>query len=242
MLAIGNPEFAGAATLLDGPSRLIEAAGPTGQWPALPGSQTEMERAAAQFKHGATRILSGLEASEARLRAASASGELSSARHILLASHASFDPLRPQESRLILRGSGAGAGPLEDGELSTGDLSGLRLNSQLFVLSACNTARGDAGDRSDNSGGNGGGNSGSNEGQFGCAYALALAGNRNALLTLWPVLDQASADFIARFFGHVASGQPHALALQATKREFLQHPNPRWRAPRYWAGFVLFGT
>lgn len=124
-----------------------------------------------------------------------------------------------------------GTTPLEDGELSIGDLAGLRLNSRLLVLSACNTARSDVAD-----------SHGSNEGQFGFAYALSLAGNRNALLTLWPVLDDASADFVARFFGHVAKGRPHALALQATKREFLKHPNPRWREPRYWAGFVLFGA
>jgi CHAT domain-containing protein len=222
LFAIGNPEFAATAG---------EAAAP---WPLLPASQIEMEHAAAQFKKqgGASLILSGLDASEERLRAASAAGELATARHVLFASHAWFDPERPQASKLILRGAGAGAGPLEDGELSIGDLAGLRLNSQLVVMSACNTGR---------SGGSDGG-SASNEGQFGFAYGLSLAGNRNALLTLWPVQDQASAAFVARFFAHVAKGRPPAQALQATKREFLQHPNPRWREPRYWAGFVLFGA
>ncbi len=115
----------------------------------------------------------------------------------------------------------------EDGELSIGDITGLRMNSRLAVLSACNTARGD-------------GRSG--DGQFGFAYALNIAGNQNALLTMWPVLDRATADFVGRFFVHVARGVPHARALQLTKREFLRDPSPQRREPRYWAGFVLFGV
>ncbi|MBT9491843.1 MAG: CHAT domain-containing protein [Paucibacter sp.] len=249
LLAIGNPQFDGVTAItagrpgaaelqrsrspraaawdeaLRGNAALADDQIQASSWPALPATQIEMERSAAAFRGQATRVLSGREASEARLRQASASGELAGARHLLLATHAWFDAERPDASMLVLRGEGPA--PEEDGELSIGDIAGLTMNSRLAVLSACNTARSDAR---------------ANEGQFGFAYALNIAGNQNALLTLWPVLDSAGADFVSRFFAHVARGRPHAQALQATKREFLHHPNPAWRAPRYWAGFVLFGV
>jgi len=242
LLAIGNPDFGDAPAAIAGAETLRSARpraaawvalqrgaesvpAPGRSWPQLPASQFEMEQAAAQFRGQPTLVLSGREASEARLRRASDSGELAGARHLLLATHAWFDPEHPQASMLVLRGEGPAAS--EDGELSIGDITGLRMNSRLAVLSACNTARGD-------------GRSG--DGQFGFAYALNIAGNQNALLTMWPVLDRATADFVGRFFVHVARGVPHARALQVTKREFLLHPDPGRREPRYWAGFVLFGV
>jgi CHAT domain-containing protein len=254
LLAIGNPSFeAGAATASGaqavdafrsarpraaawgalqrgsrGPasaaSSLQEAAS-SYNWPALPATQIEMERSAASFRGQATRIMSGREASESQLRRASASGELARAQHLLLATHAWFDPERPEASMLVLRGESQA--PEEDGELSVADIAGLSMNSRLAVLSACNTARSDTR---------------SSEGHFGFAYALNIAGNQNALLTLWPVLDSAGADFVSRFFAQVAQGQSHAQALQATKRQFMRHPNRAWREPRYWAGCVLFGV
>ena len=65
------------------------------------------------------------------------------------------------------------------------------------------------------------------------------AGNVNTLLTLWPVDDEATADFMAHLFQRLAAGDTPVQALSATRRFFMQHP--QWSAPRYWAPFVLYG-
>jgi CHAT domain-containing protein len=78
------------------------------------------------------------------------------------------------------------------------------------------------------------------DGVFGLPYALTVAGARGALLTLWPVADQSTAEFMKRFYARLAQGARPAAALAATQREFMRHP--RWRAPFYWAPFVLYGA
>jgi CHAT domain-containing protein len=51
------------------------------------------------------------------------------------------------------------------------------------------------------------------EGVLGMPYALFAAGNLNTLLTLWPIDDQATTEFVSRFFGRIAAGDAPARAL-----------------------------
>ena len=78
------------------------------------------------------------------------------------------------------------------------------------------------------------------EGVLGLPFALFVAGNVNTLLTLWPVDDRATAEFVAAFFARVKSGATASQSLAATKREFSRHR--RWSHPAYWAAFVLVGA
>jgi CHAT domain-containing protein len=112
---------------------------------------------------------------------------LARARYLLLATHAWYEPSRPGRSHLLFGATGPGTA--EDGRVSATELAGLDLRSDLTVVSACSTALGDAS---------------AVDGQFGFAYGLMLAGNRQALLTLWPVGDVSSAAFVTRFFQHLA--------------------------------------
>lgn len=251
LLAVGNPRFDAPPTQ-EQPGR-DERQGaasfdPTipsppqqpAHWPALPASALEMQLAAAAFPHQATLQLSGAQASKAQLLQASAAGELARARHLLLATHVWYHPDRPQDSRLILSPDPAPADSAHTGPaippptarapslLSPVDIMGLRLSSDLTVLAACNSARSDVAP--------------DGRSQLGFAYALQVAGNRNALLALWPVSDRSTGHFTARFFRHLALGLDHAAALKATKREFMHHAHAPWRAPQHWAGFVLVGA
>jgi len=70
-------------------------------------------------------------------------------------------------------------------------------------------------------------------------HVLFVAGNRNAVLSLWPVYDEGTAEFMRRFFARVRAGQPHADALATTKRELAA--TRRYGDPSHWAGFVLYG-
>ena len=244
--AIGDPSFdlpeaAGGGSrglggrrglrMLDLPRNSLDADGhltlDAQLWERLPAASSEMHLSAKAFKNagGQTRLLQGQHATESGLRRANASGELASARVLLFSTHAFFNPRQPLLSAVVLKREGELAA--NDGYLTPAEFVGLRLNADLTVLSACSTAQGatEPGDAA-----------------AGFAYALRLAGSRQSLLTLWPVHDQVTATFIAKFMARIASGQSAAAALQATKREFITHPRPAWRQPQHWAGFVLYGS
>jgi CHAT domain-containing protein len=75
---------------------------------------------------------------------------------------------------------------------------------------------------------------------MGLPLALMIAGNRNAVVTLWRVPDASAAEFVVRLFRHLRSGQAPAPALAQTKREMAL--DRRYHDPLHWAGFVLYGV
>jgi CHAT domain-containing protein len=109
--------------------------------------------------------------------------------------------------------------------VTAAELATFDVGADLVVLSACETALG-----KDVAG----------EGLFGLPYALAVAGARATLLTLWPVADRPTAEFMRRFYAKLARGVAPAAALAQTKREFIR--SKEFSAPFYWAPFVLYGT
>lgn len=238
LLAMGNPDYGGVGAAADrgkgvtmtrSPFTSQRAAGNPAEmlrslkWADLPGTQVEMDRAAKIFA-GQSRVISGKAANETTLRNLSASGELANYRYLLFAAHGYFDPNFPSYSSLVL--APEGPEPERDGYVTMGEWVGMNLKSELTLLSACNTARGE---------------NISGEGLMGLAYALYVAGNTNTVLTLWPVADEETADFVSSLLGKIKGGQSHAQALTATKREFLNHSDPAKRNPYFWAPFVLYG-
>jgi hypothetical protein len=125
----------------------------------------------------------------------------------------------PMESKLILR----------DGWLDGLELSDLRLQAELVVLSACNSGqravkgRGLAELPGDD--------------VFGLQSALFSAGARSILGALWPLKDESACDLAARFHQHYAAGHPPDKALQAAVNDYLEH-SPR-RETYYWAAMFL---
>ena len=67
-----------------------------------------------------------------------------------------------------------------------------------------------------------------------------IAGNRNAVVTLWSVPDASAAQFVTRLFTHLKAGAPPDQALMKTKREMAR--DPRFGDAVHWAGFVLYGA
>jgi CHAT domain-containing protein len=59
----------------------------------------------------------------------------------------------------------------------------------------------------------------------------------SVVVTLWPVNDRASAEFLQRFYGFVASGMAATDARRLAQLDAMQ----RGVAPRDWAAFVLTG-
>jgi len=115
--------------------------------------------------------------------------------------------------------------------LTASEISGLNLNADWVVLSACNTMAGD------HPGG---------EALSGLARAFFYAGARALLVTHWSVQSAAAARIAARTFQLIAEhpGLPRDEALQRAMLEMIDSKSPgdEWSAyPGVWAAFTLVG-
>lgn len=186
-------------------------------WAPLPGTGREVT-AAAQVFAPAAQVWTGAEASVSSLQASSEQGILAGFRYLLLAAHGYVNPDVPQEVAILLSPS-----PGDDGVLDPGRVLGLRLQSDLVILSACQTGLGQRV---------------RGEGVVGLAYAFFVAGNLNTVLTLWSIDDASSSGFSPRLLERLKAGVSPEEALRQTKLEFLRQPG--LAHPAYWAAFVLY--
>ena len=214
-----------ATALADDPAGTRRAFDRLGaRWPDLPGSMREIEAVAAGFSsRGSVTVRVRGDATEARLRNDDRSGLLARHRYVLLSAHGFLSTETPSLSAVVL--GQQDVTPEDDGYVTAAEWAGYTLRSDLIVVSACETGVGRVVE---------------GEGIAGLPYALFVAGNRNALLTLWPVADVSTAAFVERFFALLRAGRSQADALAAVKREFATRG--RFRAPAYWAPFVLWGS
>ena len=145
-------------------------------------------------------------------------------RILHFATHGLLDTRTPELSGLVFS-LVDDQGRAQDGFLRLTDISRLRLNAELAVLSGCNTGRGRSVD---------------GEGVIGLTRGFVIAGARRVVASLWQVDDLATAEFMKRFYGEMLERrQPPAAALAATQRQMAA--SDRWRDPYFWAGFVIQG-
>jgi CHAT domain-containing protein len=186
----------------------------------LAASGAEVERIAGLYKAGASDRLVGAEATEATVKRLSRSGELAHYRLIHFACHGvlgSADGLPPG---LVLAQGGDQEG--EDGYLRLDEVANLKLDADLVVLSACQTALGKRGRV---------------EGVSSLGRAFLYAGCRSVVGSLWKVDDAATADLMAAFHARLKAGQPPGEALRATQLQAIADDQP----PYFWAPFILLG-
>ena len=155
-----------------------------------------------------------------------------------LATHAFYLPNQAkkysgQETPLLRSGialAGANtnqASNTDDGYLTALEMSQLNLEgTSLVVISACDSGLGDIQ---------------WGEGVYGLQRAIAVAGARSSLLSLWKVDDDATAAFMTSFYTRLKAGMGRGDALSATQKEFRSHSNEDWREPYVWAAFQLSG-
>jgi CHAT domain-containing protein/Tfp pilus assembly protein PilF len=172
-------------------------------------------------------VLTGLQAREAAVKAASAKGLLSQARYVHFATHGilGLDTGQPPALVLSLVGNDGKRdedGGVNDGFLRLDEVTRLQLNADLVVLSACETGKGRlyAG-----------------EGVTGLARAFLYAGSSGVVCSLWAVDDRETATFMERLYGGLKYGQAAADALRSAKLEMIRDRKP----PVYWAPFILIG-
>lgn len=134
------------------------------------------------------------------------------------------DPLL--RSGLILAGGNyawSGKTPIdgvEDGIATAYEISQLNLsNTELVVLSACETALGDI--------------KGS-EGVFGLQRAFKMAGVKKMIVSLWQVPDKETAELMTAFYTYWMKGKTINEAFAQAQSEMRKK-----YSPFYWAAFVL---
>jgi len=226
---------------------------------ALPGTAAEVAAVAGLFGASAE-ARTGAAFTEAAIKAASAAGTLADFRVAHFATHGVLWPSPDCFTEPALTVSATDAED-SDGLLTASEIRALRLDAQLVVLSACNTAStylaslgGDAAARARAARGAGGGagggppsaslilreSGGGGESLSGLARAFFSAGARTVLATHWPVADAETTGLMVDFY--TALRDDGATLTDALQRaQAALRAAPETSHPFFWAPFVLIG-
>lgn len=108
-----------------------------------------------------------------------------------------------------------------DGLLKAEEIVDLKLNAELVVLSACDTAQGKI----------------TGDGVVGLSRALISAGTPSVLVSLWKVDDKATAILMREFYQNWQSSGDKAQAL----RQAMLTTKQKYPHPTFWAAFTVIG-
>jgi len=191
-------------------------------WNDLPGTEDEV-RAIEKIASQSTVVL-GRETSERKVKELSANGALERIPVLHFACHGYFNSTYPELSAIVFSEvSGLLPESPEDGYLTVAEAALLRLNARAVILSACNT-----------------GKSGlkRGDGMVGLARSLLVSGARSAGVSLWPISDKVTVEFMEGVYRRtLKEGKSFREAYYEVKQEFRRG---KWSHPFYHAAFVLY--
>jgi CHAT domain-containing protein/Tfp pilus assembly protein PilF len=191
-----------------------------GVFPRLPFSRREAEAIYATAAPGDATEALDFDAT----KATAMSQSLGDYKVVHLATHGLVNSEHPALSGLVFSLIDR-EGRNQDGFLRLSDIYNLELSADLVVLSACQTALG---------------KEIKGEGLVGITRGFMYAGSPRVMASLWKVDDEATAELMKKFYeGILRRGQRPGEALRAAQMWMLKQP--RWKAPYYWAGFILQG-
>ncbi|XP_073242786.1 tetratricopeptide repeat protein 28-like [Porites lutea] len=110
----------------------------------------------------------------------------------------------------------------DDYVLTTADVSEVKLTAKLVVLSCCHSALGHI----------------RAEGVVGIARAFLGSGARSVLVALWAIEDEATEQFMGRFYEHLVRGESATESLHQAMKWMRENGFPEVRK---WAPFMLIG-
>jgi len=188
--------------------------------PRLPGSRAEVQMIARLTQQSRpsshVEMLLGCQAVPSALRRA-ASGRVDL---LHIATHARVDSQRPRLSSLAL--TPENKDDSRSGTFGLLDILGLKLSTNLVVLSACETSRGRLLP---------------GEGVLGPAQAFLQAGAGAVIASYWRVDDLSTSAFMQRFYKYLLSERlPAATALRRAQLEDAESSGTH-----DWAAFALYG-
>jgi len=202
------------------PATLLERSSVGLDLERLPATSYEAQALAALVPEQQRLVASGFEAS----RDAVLGAPLEQYRYVHFATHGLVDARYPGLSALALSQFDERGTP-RNGFLRLHDIYNLRLDADVAVLSACETALG-----RDIRG----------EGLVGLTQGFMYAGARSVVASLWQAPDRAAAELMTRFYRQLLQGGlPPAAALRRAQSELAAER--RYSDPYFWSGFVLIG-
>ncbi|MBB4422982.1 CHAT domain-containing protein/tetratricopeptide (TPR) repeat protein [Bradyrhizobium sp. CIR48] len=169
------------------------------------------------------------DASETRMKALGQSGDLAKYRILHFATHGALaGQVRGSIEPGLILSPPAAPTPTDDGYLSSSEISGLKLDADWVILSACNTA---------------GGQAANSEAFSGLARAFFYAGTRALLVSHWAVNSDAA---VAITTGTIDAMKTHpdigrAEALRRSLSALITKGGDSAQ-PATWAPFVLVGA
>ncbi|MGB7346273.1 MAG: CHAT domain-containing protein [Pirellulaceae bacterium] len=203
LLVVGNPEM---------PAYLVRPGEAPVQLNDLPGSEVEAKAIANLF---GIEPLIGKAATEVAV-----CQQMKSARVIHLATHGLLES-ENVFTQSYLSSIALAPSDEEDGFLSVREVTRMKLDADLVVLSACDTGRGTI----------------TGEGITGLSQAYMMAGVPTTVVSLWPVSDKATAVMMVNFYKALSEGKATATALRlATLAN-----RDQFESPRLWAPFTVYG-
>lgn len=208
----------------------------------LPSTLIEVDSIATHFRDAS--VLKDEEVSEEALKNLLRQNNY---QYVHLATHGIIDENKPNRSGLALSTkSELSASSTEDGMLRSSEIFGMNINSDMVVLSACNTGLGKMVD---------------GEGMLGMQRSFFYAGTSTVVVSLWNVYDRSTASFMNEFYksllqqdtsrGWIDSALrwigweqsipfgAKATAMRKAKLKMIKHP--LFNHPVYWAPFIVVG-
>jgi len=189
----------------------------------LPEAENEVGSIAKTAGLEARRVFIGRDASEKTFKTLAPGFSV-----IHLATHGVLDNRNPLYSHLLLTRT---EGDVEnDGLLEAREIMDMRLDADLAVLSACDTANGKIAP---------------GEGVIGMSWAFFVAGCRSMLVSQWKVNSSSTSQLMVNLYNQPdlvrnKSGGTNARALRVAALQLMK--DDRYRHPFFWAGFVLVGA
>lgn len=248
---LGNPEFdntnSSGLKSRSGPDlSYYLRPNPNFEIPSLPGTLAEVNQVAGLLRQNSWEVQEfvGPSASEDIIK------DSYKPRVMLISTHGFFYPDSGSGSNpllrsgLLLTGSAktlrdGHRGEGEDGILTAYEAMNLNLdNTELVVLSACETGLGDIKN---------------GEGVYGLQRAFQVAGARNLIMSLWKVDDEVTQKLMTSFFRHWISGIKSSVPSDADdkfrikdniRKAFLEAQmeiRTYYPQPYFWGGFILLG-
>lgn len=194
--------------------------------PVLPLAEGEVALTARQLGVGPA----GTRLGRAFTRTAVLRGQLERYRIVHLAAHALLpSELRCLQQPVILTGQGGGP----EAMITAADLAAIRLDADMVVLSACNTAGPDG--------------KSAGEAFSGLARAFFTAGTRGLMASHWSVADESTTLMMINVLAAVGKGGSAAGVLRTAQLEMLDGAGKgqdpvEWAHPFFWAPFVFAGN
>ncbi len=152
-------------------------------------------------------------------------------KYIHISTHGLLNESHPELSGLIFSqpqvsgdSTETSPGSSQDGILHAFEIFELNLNTDLVVLSACET---------------GVGKLIKGEGLVSMTRGFLYAGVPNIMISLWKVGDKSTRELMVRYYSNMIQGDKYSEALREAKLHLIE--NEKYAYPFYWGGFTLIG-